>query len=107
MGQGKVARNGHQRTRVLVSARQRDRAEQGLRIGVLHLVKHVRNRTTLNRFTRIHHTEAVAGLQDQTKIVRNKQHRRAIFLAQIPDQFNHRSLDRYIQRRCGLVQNQQ
>ena len=80
MRQGKIPRNGHQRARVLVSPRQWYRTEQRLCIGMLHLVEYVVDRATLNRLTRIHDAQPIAGFQNQTKVVRNKQHRCAVFL---------------------------
>ena len=106
VGQGEVPRNGHQRAAFLVGTRQRNRAEQRLRIRVLHLVKDVFNRATLDCFTGIHHTKPVAGFQNQTKVVRNKQHRGAVFLAQILHKFHNGGLNGHV--KCGgrLIQNQ-
>ena len=107
VGQGEVPRDRHQWTAFLVGTWQRNRAEQRLRIRVLHLVKDVFNRATLDRFTGIHHAKPVAGFQNQTKVVRDKQHRGAVFLAQILHEFHNSRLNGHI-KRCGrLVQNQQ
>ena len=79
MRQWKIAGNGNQRAIVLISAWQWDRTEQGLRIGVLHFVEHIFNTAGLNRLAGIHHADPVAGFQNQAKIVRNEQHRSAVF----------------------------
>ena len=49
MRQGEIAGDRHQRPRVLVGPGQRDRAEEGLRIGVAHLVEDILDRAGFNR----------------------------------------------------------
>jgi hypothetical protein len=96
--------NGDQRPRVLVRARQRDRAEQALRIGMAHLVEDVVDIAGFHRLARIHHRDPVAGLQDQAEIVRHEDHRRAEFLAEPLDQFDDTGLHRHVERGGGFVE---
>ena len=107
MRQRQLAGNGDQRARVLVGARQRDRAEQALRVGVAHPVEHVLDRPALHRLARIHDRDAVAGLEDQPEIVRHEDHRRAELLAEPLDQLDDAGLDGDVERRGGLVEQQQ
>ena len=79
MRQWKIAGNGHKRAIVFISTGQGDRAEQSLRVGMLHFVEHIFNTAGLNRLAGIHHADPVAGFQNQAKIVRNEQHRSAVF----------------------------
>ena len=105
--QRQLAGDRDQRARVLVGAGQRDRAEQALRIGVAHPVEHILDRTGLDRFARIHHRDAVAGLEDQPEIVRHEDHRRAEFLAEPLDQLDDAGLDGNVERRRRLVEQEQ
>lgn len=106
MGQGEVAGNGHKRARVLVSAGQRDRTEERLRVGVLHLVEDIVDGALLDRFAGIHHADTVAGFQHQPEVVRNEQHRGAVFLTQILHQIHHRRFDGHIKRGRRLIKDQ-
>ncbi len=106
VGQGEVPRNGDQRARVLVGARQRDRPEQRLRIGVLHLVEDIDDGPGLDRLAGIHHAKPVADLQHEAEVVADEQHRGAVFLAKILDQIDHRRLDRHIERRRRFVEDE-
>ena len=105
MRQGKVTGNGNQGACIFVCTGQRDRPEQRLGIGMLHVVKHLLDGAAFDRLTGIHHANAVAGLQHKPKIVRDKQHRGAVFFAQILDQLHHSRLDSHIKCRGRLIQN--
>mmetsp|Transcript_18259 Transcript_18259/g.28909 ORF Transcript_18259/g.28909 Transcript_18259/m.28909 type:complete len:656 (+) Transcript_18259:1222-3189(+) len=107
MGQGEVAGDRHQRGRILVSTGQGDRAKQGLCIRMLHLVKDLLDAAPFHSLAGVHHANPVAGFQNQAEVVRNKQHRSAVFLAQVFDQLDHRGLDRDIKSGGGLIQDQQ
>ena len=105
--QRQLAGDRDQRPRVLVGARQRDRAEQPLRIGMAHAVEHVLDVAGLHRLAGIHHRDAVAGLEDQAKIVRHEDHRGAELLAEPLHQLDDAGLDRHVERRRRLVEQQQ
>ena len=107
MGQGEIARDGLQGPRVFIRPRQRDRTEQRLRIGMLHLVKDILDRAFLDRFARVHHADPVAGFQHQSEVVRDEEHRGAVFLAQILHQFHHRRLDGHVERGGRLIEDQE
>ena len=96
VGQWKVARYGDQGPCVLVGTRQRDRSKQSLGIRMLHLVKDIFDAAALDSFAGIHNANAVAGFQNQTEVVRDKQHGGAVFLAQILDQFHHGGLNGHV-----------
>ena len=106
VGQGEVAGNGHQRAAVLVGPGQRDRPEERLRIGVAHLVEHVLDRPGFHGLARIHHAKPVAGFQNEAEVVRDEQHRGAVFLAQVLDQFHHGGLHRHVERGGGFIEDQ-
>jgi hypothetical protein len=105
--QREVAGDGAQRARVLVGARQRDRAEQRLRVGVAHLVEDVVDVAGLHRLAGIHHGDAVADLHHQAQVVADEQHRGAVFRAQLLDQIDDPGLDRHIERGGGFVEDQE
>ena len=105
--QRQLAGDGDQRPRILVGAGQRDRAEQPLRIGMAHPVEDVLDRAGLHRLARIHHRDAVAGLQDQAEIVRDEDHRGAELLAEPLDQLDDAGLDGHVERRGRLVEQEQ
>ncbi len=107
VGQGKVAWDRHKRARCLVGAGQGDRAEEGLCIGMTHLVEHVFDRTAFDRFAGIHHTQPVTGFQNKAKVVRDEQHRRAVFHAEFLDQFDDRGFDGHVQGGCWFIKDQQ
>ena len=107
MGQGEVAGNGDQRARGLVRAGQWDRAEERLGIGVAHLVEDFDHIAGFHRFAGIHHTEPVADIHDEAKVVADEQHRGAVFLAQILDEIDDPRLNRHIQCRGGFIKDQQ
>ena len=74
---------------------------------MLHLVKDILDRTTFDGFAGIHYANPVTGFQNQSQIVRYEQHRCAVFLAKVFDQFNNSRFDGHIKRRCWFIQNQQ
>ncbi len=69
MGQGEIARYRLEWARIFIGPRQRDRPEQRLCIGVLHLIKNVLDRAAFNRLAGIHHTKPVAGFKHKAKVV--------------------------------------
>ena len=105
--QRQLAADRHQRARVLVGAGQRDRAEQPLGVGVAHAVEHLLDRAHLDRLARVHHRDAIAGLEDQAEIVRDVDHRGAEARADVLDQLDDAGLDRDVERGGRLVQQQQ
>ena len=105
--QRQLAGDRDQRPRVLVGARQRNRAEQPLRVRVPHAVEDVLDLAGLDRLAGIHDRDAVAGLEDQAEIVRHEDHRRAELLAEPLDQLDDAGLDRHVERGRRLVEQKQ
>ena len=107
VGQGEVARDRHQRSRVLVRAGQRDRPEQRLRIGVLHFVEDILDGAILHRLAGIHHADPVAGLQHQPEVVTDEEHRGAVFGPQLLHELHHGGFHRHVERGRRLIEDQQ
>ena len=57
--------------------------------------------------TRVHHGHAVAQVRDDTEIVGHEQHRHAELLLQRPQQVQDLCLDGHVERRRGLVGDEQ
>ena len=85
VGKGKVAGYGDERPRVLVGARKRNGTEQRLRVRVPHSVENILDRSGLDGFSGIHDANPVAHFHNEAEIVRDEQHRRAVFLSEILD----------------------
>ena len=107
MGQGEVTGDRNQGPCVLICSGQRDRTKQGLRVGMAHIVKHLRHSAGFHRLARIHHAKPIADIHDQAQIVADKQHRRAVFLPQVFHQIDNPRFHRHIQRCGGFIQDQQ
>ena len=71
-----------------------------------HLVKDILDRAAFNRLAGIHHADPVAGLEDEPKVVADEQHRGAVFLAQVLDQFDNCGLHRHVKGGGGLVEDE-
>ncbi len=107
MRQGEVAGDGDEGVRVLVGPRQRDRAEQGLGIGVAHPVEHLGHVARLHRFAGIHHAQPVADIEDQAEVVADEQDRGAVLVPQILHQIDDPRLHRHVERGGGLIKDQE
>ena len=55
--------------------------------------------------SRIHHSHAIRCLGNDTHIVRHQNNCRTVFFTKLFKKFNDLSLYRYIERRCGLISN--
>ena len=55
----------------------------------------------------LHHRDAVGQLSHNTQVVRDKQQAHVQLVTQFPQQRQYLRLYRHVQRRCGLVGNQQ
>ena len=105
--QRQLAGNGNERVIVLVRARQRHRAKEALRIGVAHGAEHVPDPSCLDRLARIHDGDGIAALEDEPEIVRDEERGGSGSRGQILDQRDDARLDRHVERRRRLVEDQE
>ena len=71
------------------------------------LVEHLAGRALLDQLAGVEHADAVAHLGDHRQVVADEQQRGVELVAQAPDQIEHLGLDGGVQRRGGLVEDQQ
>ena len=76
-------------------------------VGVLRVGKHRLHRTLLNDAAGLHHGDAVGELAHQIQIVRDQQHRHAMLALQHGEQIEDLHTHRHVERRGGLVCQQQ
>ena len=98
------------RDQLLHSARQigtRDATQQTRRVGMPRLREDPVHFAGLDDFAGVHHGGAITDPRDQAEIVRNEQHRRPACSPQLAKQIDNASLDRHVERRRRLVQQQQ
>ncbi len=81
--------------------------DQSTRVRVLRGGENLPHRPHLHDFTGIHHRHMVCHARNHAKIVRNKKHGQLVFFPQVAQQIQNLGLDGYVQRRGGLVGNQQ
>ena len=80
-----------------------NRAHEPRGVGMLRVVDHLLHRADLDDAARVHHRHAVGGLGDHAHVVRDQHHRRAVVAAQALQQRDDLRLDRDVERRGGLV----
>ena len=102
-----LARYRLQRAAVLVRTRHGNGGEKTARVRMARAAKHGRHRADLHRFSRIHDGHPIAGLADQSQIVRYVQHGRAELGGNIADQIHDARLHRHVERGGGFIQQQQ
>ena len=61
----------------------------------------------LDHLALVHHRDLVGDMSDNSDVVGDKQIRQAVLVLQVEQEVEDLGLDRDIQRRCWLVQNQQ
>ena len=99
---GRQAGDGVQRlSHVLVELR--DRCEQGLGVGMMHMVEESGRLGGLHDPARVHYVNPVSMPGDHAHVVRNQQHRHAQPILQIPEQGEDLRLNGDIQCRRRLV----
>ena len=85
----------------------RNRGEQGLGVGVVHLGEQLVRLGGLHHPARVHHVDPVRVPGDHAHVVRDQQHGHAQPVLQVPEQGEDLRLDGDVQRRGGLVGDQQ
>ena len=81
----------------------RNRGEQRLRVRMRGRVEHALGRRQLDEPAAVHHGDPIADLPDQAQVVRDEEVGQAEPLLQIEQQVDHLRLDRDVERRDGLV----
>jgi hypothetical protein len=74
---------------------------------MLRVVEHLPTRTLFDYASGIHHTDAVAQRTDDAEVVGDHQYGGITLLAEHPHEVEHFCLDRGIETRGGLVEDQQ
>ena len=85
----------------------RHRGDQALRIGVVRRVEHGLRRPGLHHTAQVHHYHPVAQQPHHVQVVADEHISHAQRRPQLRQQLQHRHLNRHIQRRRRLVQDQQ
>lgn len=84
----------------------RKRVQQGTRVWVLGGVEKVGHRSNLHNLSGIHHDDPIANLSDHTKVVRDQNDGRIDLLLQVLHQAKNLCLNGDVQRRGGLIRDQ-
>ena len=84
----------------------RDRAEQAPGVRVLRVVEELALRPVLDDAARVHHGDVVGDVGDDAEVVRDQDHRRVEVVLELVDQLDDLRLDRHVERRRGLVGDQ-
>ena len=90
-----LVRVGHDRSR-----------EQRLRVGMLRVAEELVARRELDELPEVHHRDAVAQELDRREVVRDEEAREAHLALQVAKQVEDRRLHRHVERRNGLVRDQ-
>src|SRR6185503_4467351 len=85
------------------SADRGDRAHEARRVGMLGIVDHFLHGPDLDDAAGIHDGDAIGGLRDHAHVVGDEHDRRAVVAAQALQQRDDLRLDRDVERRGGLV----
>src|SRR5215213_3358981 len=85
----------------------RDGVHQSKTVGVLGIVKQGKDRSLLHYASGIHHGNAIADLGDNSQVVRYEQDAHPILLLEVAQERQNLGLNRYIERSCRLVGDQQ
>ena len=84
----------------------RNRRDQRFRVRVPGRGIHVGRRPHLDQLTQIHHADAVGDVVHHREVVGDKDVGERVLSLQIGQQVQHLGLNRYVERRHGLVGNQ-
>ena len=90
---------------VVIQIRRRNRRKQCLRIWMGRMRIKLLCRSQLYHIAQIHHADTVADVLDNAQVMRNEQIGQVFLLLQIQKQVDHLRLNRNVQRRNGLVAN--
>ena len=85
----------------------RDRRQQRPRVGMLRIVEQGVDRPLLDDLAQVHHGHTIGSVVDDRQVVGNEQVGQAVLLLEVLQQVDDLRLDRDIQRRHRLVQDQQ
>ena len=85
----------------------RQRAEQRLGVRMLRMVEQLLRRRLLDDLAGVHDGDLVGRLGDDAHVVRDDDHRHLVLLAQLLEQVEDARLHRDVERRRGLVGDQQ
>src|SRR5258708_13780792 len=77
--------------------------EQRLGVVMLGMIENVVARALFDDTAALHHHDAVGDLLDRSEVVADKQAGEAVLRLQPPEQFQHLSLDRHVERGDRLV----
>ncbi len=109
-----VCPNGRQEARdrvelapVFPEPTARDAPEQADGVGVPRIMEDLLGRPLLDEFPRVENADVRARLPDQPEVVADEEHGRPMFLLQLRDQVDHLCLDRRVETRRRLVEDQQ
>ena len=92
---------------VLACARPRDAAQQAHRVRVPRIAQHLLGQALLHEAAGVEHADAVAHPRDHAEVVADEEHRRVQLGLQRLDQVEHLGLDRGVEPRGRLVEDQQ
>ena len=84
----------------------RDRAEQAPGVGMLGVVEDLVERPLLDDPARVHDGDAVGDVRHHAQVVGHEDYRRTRLVAQLADALQDLRLDRHVERRGGLVGDQ-
>ena len=86
---------------------QRDRRQQRLRVRVRRAARTARACRDLDDLAEVHHRDAVGDVPHHRQVVRDEHVAQAELVAQVVEQVDDAGLDRHVQRRHRLVQDEQ
>mmetsp|Transcript_28695 Transcript_28695/g.54208 ORF Transcript_28695/g.54208 Transcript_28695/m.54208 type:complete len:278 (+) Transcript_28695:119-952(+) len=82
------------------------RRHQIFGVGVLRVAKDQLGGATFHHPTPVHHNHVIGHIGDHAKVMRDQNHRHAVFGLQVFDQAQHLRLRGHVQRRCRLIRDQ-
>ena len=92
---------------ILAHAAARDAAQQADGVGVPRIVQHLLGSALLDHLAGVQHADARAHLADHAEVVADEQHGRVELGLQLRDEVEHLGLDRRVEARRRLVEDQQ
>ena len=91
----------------LVAGQRGQRAHQADGVGMLRVLEDLAHRTVLDDAAGIHDRDFVGDFRDDAEIVRDEQERHPRLALEIADEVEDLRLDGHVERRRGLVGDQQ